>query len=66
MGIQLMHWMLSPTLNRMPHYLLVHGVHAVIVLMAGVLPDAKVALSVMGICLQITAWVYMLPAGLAR
>lgn len=38
--------------------------YEVIILMAGLLPDASVALSTMGICLNINAWMYMLPLGL--
>lgn len=34
--------------------------------MAGLLPDASVALSTMGICLNINAWMYMLPLGLGQ
>lgn len=33
--------------------------------MSGWLPDAGVSLSVMGICVLINAWAYMLPMGLA-
>jgi MATE family multidrug resistance protein len=38
----------------------------VIILLAGLLPDASVALSTMGICLNINAWMYMLPLGLGQ
>lgn len=38
----------------------------VIILLAGLLPDASVALSTMGICLNINAWMYMLPLGLSQ
>jgi MATE family multidrug resistance protein len=38
----------------------------VIILMAGLLPNASVALSTMGICLNINAWMYMLPLGLGQ
>jgi MATE family multidrug resistance protein len=35
-------------------------------LLAGLLPNASVALSTMGICLNINAWMYMLPLGLGQ
>jgi MATE family multidrug resistance protein len=38
----------------------------VVILMAGLLPDAEVALSTMGICLNVNAWMYMLPLGLGQ
>lgn len=38
----------------------------VVILLAGLLPDASVALSTMGICLNINAWMYMLPLGLGQ
>jgi MATE family multidrug resistance protein len=34
--------------------------------MAGLLPNASVALSTMGICLSLNAWLYMLPLGLSQ
>lgn len=40
--------------------------YEVIILLAGLLPDASVALSTMGICLNINAWLYMLPLGLSQ
>lgn len=40
--------------------------YEVIILLAGLLPDASVALSTMGICLNINAWMYMLPLGLGQ
>lgn len=39
--------------------------YEVIIIMAGWLPNAEVALSVMGICLNLVGWVYMMPLGLA-
>lgn len=38
----------------------------VVILLAGLLPNASVALSTMGICLNINAWMYMLPLGLGQ
>ncbi|KAF8062039.1 DTX2 [Scenedesmus sp. PABB004] len=35
-----------------------------VLILAGLLPNAEVALSTMGICLNINAWMYMLPLGL--
>uniref|UniRef100_A0A383V4G4 Protein DETOXIFICATION n=1 Tax=Tetradesmus obliquus TaxID=3088 RepID=A0A383V4G4_TETOB len=38
--------------------------YEVILILAGLLPNAEVALSTMGVCLNINAWMYMLPLGL--
>lgn len=37
----------------------------VVILWAGLLPDAQLTLSTMGICLSLNAYMYMLPLGLA-
>ena len=36
-----------------------------VILWAGVLPNAELALSTMGLCMSINAYLYMLPLGLA-
>lgn len=39
--------------------------YEVIILWAGLLPEAQLTLSTMGICLSLNAYLYMLPIGLA-